>query len=163
MPKQIRRKLDGKSERCIFTGYNENSKEYILYNPVIKKFTINKDVEFKEAKAWNGSVDKTMIVGEKIPYGQVDVEKHIEQVGKKYTQSQSLVKGTPKRNPRNYIQGESSRLVSQSTPGPQSSNDYGPNTRKTRTLQEIYEELDNHLIFSLFSYQPTFVEEAIKE
>jgi hypothetical protein len=38
-----------------------------------------------------------------------------------------------------------------------------PNTRKTRSLQEIYEELDNHSNFALFTCQPTFFEEEIKE
>jgi len=38
-----------------------------------------------------------------------------------------------------------------------------PNNRKTRILEEIYEELDNHSTFAFFSCQPTFFEEEIKE
>jgi len=44
IPKELRRKLDDKSEKCIFLGYNEHSKAYKLYNPVIKKVIISKNV-----------------------------------------------------------------------------------------------------------------------
>jgi len=56
IPKQLRIKLDDKSEKYIFTSYSEKSKAYRLYNPNTKKFIINRHVEFKEDEAWNGSV-----------------------------------------------------------------------------------------------------------
>ncbi|RDY05840.1 hypothetical protein CR513_10270, partial [Mucuna pruriens] len=37
VPDQLRKKLDDKGEKCIFIGYNTNSKAYKLYNPVTKK------------------------------------------------------------------------------------------------------------------------------
>ena len=58
VPQQMRRNLDERSEKCVFVGYNEDSKEYRLYNPITKKYVINKDVEFKEEEVWNGSIDK---------------------------------------------------------------------------------------------------------
>jgi len=61
------RKLNNISEKCIFTGHSEQSKAYKLYNPFTKKFIINKDVEFKETKAWDGHIDKMMTVGVAIP------------------------------------------------------------------------------------------------
>jgi hypothetical protein len=79
VPKQLRIKLDDRSEKCIFTGYSEQSKAYRLYNPITTKFIISRDVEFKEVEAWNGSVDKTMAIRETISYGQVDVEEESEQ------------------------------------------------------------------------------------
>ena len=57
--------------RCIFTGYIEHSKVYILENPVTKKIIISKDVDFKQVESYNVIVDKTIIVLAKIPYRHV--------------------------------------------------------------------------------------------
>jgi len=43
-------------------GYSEKLKAYRLYNLVTKKFIISKDVEFKETKAWDGSIYMTIEV-----------------------------------------------------------------------------------------------------
>lgn len=59
VPKQIRRKLDDKSEKCIFLGYSEQSKAYKLCNLVTKKTIIIRDVKFLEYQAWNNDVDGT--------------------------------------------------------------------------------------------------------
>jgi hypothetical protein len=48
VPVEMRRKLDDKSERCIFVGYNEESRALKLYNPITQKYVINRDVQFKE-------------------------------------------------------------------------------------------------------------------
>jgi hypothetical protein len=45
---EIRRKLDDRSERCIFVGYSEESRAYKIYNPITQKYVINRDVQFKE-------------------------------------------------------------------------------------------------------------------
>ena len=50
IPDEHRRKLDKKSECCIFTGYNEQHKEYKLYNPVTKQLVVSRDVKFIEDK-----------------------------------------------------------------------------------------------------------------
>jgi hypothetical protein len=47
VPKQTRSKLDDKSEKCIFIGYDEQSKAYKLFNPIIKKVIVSRDVVFK--------------------------------------------------------------------------------------------------------------------
>ena len=44
VPEEIRRKLDDRSEKCIFIGYSEHSKPYKLYNPIKKKFIVSRDV-----------------------------------------------------------------------------------------------------------------------
>ena len=59
VPKKLRKKLDDRSEKCIFVGYSEQSKSYILYNPITKKFIISKDVKFFENKSWFDHVDET--------------------------------------------------------------------------------------------------------
>ena len=44
IPDQLRKKLDSNGEKCIFIGYNEESKACRLYNPSTKKFVISRDV-----------------------------------------------------------------------------------------------------------------------
>ena len=48
IPSELRKKLDDRSEKCIFTGYNETSKSYRLYNPISKKLILSRDVKFLE-------------------------------------------------------------------------------------------------------------------
>ena len=43
-----RRKLDDKSKKFIFIGYNTNSKGYKLYNPNNEKTIISSDMDFDE-------------------------------------------------------------------------------------------------------------------
>ena len=52
VPQKLRKKIDDRSERCILVGYSEESKAYILYNPLTKKFVLNRDVKFSENKSW---------------------------------------------------------------------------------------------------------------
>ena len=48
VPSELRKKLDDKSEKCIFIGYSEESNAYRLYNPISKKLIIRRDVKFEE-------------------------------------------------------------------------------------------------------------------
>jgi hypothetical protein len=48
---QVRTKLDDKSKKIIFVGYNQKSKWYKVYNPNKGNMVINKDVEFNEEGA----------------------------------------------------------------------------------------------------------------
>jgi hypothetical protein len=48
IPSELRKKLDDRSDKCIFTGYNETSKSYRLYNPISKKLILSRDVKFLE-------------------------------------------------------------------------------------------------------------------
>ena len=48
VPDERRTKLDDKSEKFIFIGYDTNSKGYKLYNPKNGKTVINRDVTFNE-------------------------------------------------------------------------------------------------------------------
>jgi hypothetical protein len=48
IPSELRKKLDDRSEKCIFTGYSETSKAYKLYNPISKKLILSRDVKFLE-------------------------------------------------------------------------------------------------------------------
>lgn len=53
VPKQLRKKLDDRSDKCIFLGYDEESKAYKLYKPITKKVIISRDVLFKEEDSWD--------------------------------------------------------------------------------------------------------------
>ena len=48
VPKEKRRKLASKSEKCIFIRYKDGVKGYKLWNPVTRKIVYNRDVIFIE-------------------------------------------------------------------------------------------------------------------
>ena len=53
VPDERREKLDDKSERFIFIGYDSSSKGYKQYNPNKKKTVVNWDVVFDEEGQWD--------------------------------------------------------------------------------------------------------------
>ena len=53
VPEELRKKLDDRSEKCIFIGYSEQSKEFWLYNPISNKFVTSRDVKFIEDHSWH--------------------------------------------------------------------------------------------------------------
>lgn len=46
-------KLDEKFKKCLFIGYYPESKAYKLYNPLLCKVIISRDVVFYEDTRWN--------------------------------------------------------------------------------------------------------------
>ena len=60
IPSELRKKLDDRSKKCIFTGYSETSKAYRLYNPITKKLILSRDVQFLENQFWNDSENQQM-------------------------------------------------------------------------------------------------------
>ena len=46
-------KLDDKSDKFVFIGYDSNSKGYKLYNPSNEKTIISRDMEFNEEEEWD--------------------------------------------------------------------------------------------------------------
>ncbi|KAL0550376.1 hypothetical protein IC582_014885 [Cucumis melo] len=53
IPTQKCCKLDDRSEKYVFVGYDASSKGYKLYNPVTKKMIVSRDVVFDEEASWN--------------------------------------------------------------------------------------------------------------
>ena len=53
VPKDLRTKLDDKSEKFVFIGYDSRSKGYKLFNPRNNKVIISRDVEFDEEGIWD--------------------------------------------------------------------------------------------------------------
>ncbi|XP_024966042.1 uncharacterized protein LOC112506260 [Cynara cardunculus var. scolymus] len=47
------KKLDDRSHKCVLLGVNTESKAYRLYDPILKKIIISRDVIFEEEAKWN--------------------------------------------------------------------------------------------------------------
>ena len=52
VPKEKRRKLDAKAEKCILVGYSDEEKGYKCYNPRTKQARVSRDVVFDESASW---------------------------------------------------------------------------------------------------------------
>nr|GEV87406.1 NB-ARC domains-containing protein [Tanacetum cinerariifolium] len=59
VPSQMRLKLDDRSEKHVFVGYDKQSKGFKLYNPVTRKVVVSRDVEFDEEGSWDWSVQES--------------------------------------------------------------------------------------------------------
>ncbi|KAL0334102.1 UNVERIFIED_CONTAM: Retrovirus-related Pol polyprotein from transposon TNT 1-94 [Sesamum angustifolium] len=58
IPIEKRHKLEEKTEKGIFLGYNTQSKGYRIYNLKTKKLIISRDIEFDEDAMWNWDEEK---------------------------------------------------------------------------------------------------------
>ena len=52
VPKEKRRKLDAKAEKCILVGYSDEQKGYKCYNTRTKQARVSRDVVFDESASW---------------------------------------------------------------------------------------------------------------
>jgi hypothetical protein len=52
IPKEKRKKLDAKAEKCILVGYSDEQKGYKCYNPQTKQACVSRDVVFDESTSW---------------------------------------------------------------------------------------------------------------
>jgi len=115
----MKRKLDDRSERCIFVGYSEESRAYKLYNPITQKYVINKDVQFKEDEAWDGSIDKSISEGAVLPREDDDGAEQAEEDGQMVPHAHTPAARSPTRlapefspsqfrTPRTHERGEPS-------------------------------------------------------
>nr|GEY28217.1 retrovirus-related Pol polyprotein from transposon TNT 1-94 [Tanacetum cinerariifolium] len=108
---QRRLKLDDRSEKHVFVGYDKQSKGYRLYNPVTKKVVVSRDVEFDEKGSWDWSIQES----ERYDFLYMTDEEETDESSEEAQQPQSL---TPTQD------------------SPSSSSKGEP---KTRSLQELYE------------------------
>ena len=58
VPNQERSKLDNKSKKLVFIGYNPTSKGYKLYNPSTGKVIVSRNAEFDEEGSWDWSTQE---------------------------------------------------------------------------------------------------------
>ena len=52
VPKEKRKKLDAKAEKCTLVGYSDEQKDYKCYNPRTKQACVSRDVVFDESVWW---------------------------------------------------------------------------------------------------------------
>lgn len=53
IPNEKRKKPDDKGEKCVFLDISEAFKAYKLFNPLINKIVISRDIIFDENDTWN--------------------------------------------------------------------------------------------------------------
>lgn len=62
IPDVKRTKLDSRSSKCVLLRVSEETKGYIIYNPITKKVMISRDVIFEENKIWNWTESVTNVL-----------------------------------------------------------------------------------------------------
>ena len=97
VPKELRRKLDDRSEKCIFLGYSEHFNAYKLYNHVTKKLIVRKDVKFQEDNSWDNQTNE--IIVDNIP--SIKEDKQVKSTGQQVS---------PPRLPRLQVQGQGEQI-----------------------------------------------------
>ena len=72
--------MDDKGVKCIFIGYNPESKAYKLYNPLNNKMILSRDVKFLENHLWYGLTDESPSITSKVPImSKEDVDEQQEE------------------------------------------------------------------------------------
>ncbi|PWA98023.1 hypothetical protein CTI12_AA024020 [Artemisia annua] len=135
VPSQRRSKLDDKSEKHVFVGYDKQSKGYKLYNPITGKVVVSRDVEFDEEEAWDWSIKEN----ERYDFLPMTDKEETSESSEEVQQPQSP---TPIQN------------------SPSSSSEGEP---KTRSLQELYEITEEIPLLCLYAdCEPLVFEEAMR-
>ncbi|KZV28520.1 hypothetical protein F511_15600 [Dorcoceras hygrometricum] len=143
VPEQERSKLDDRSRKLVFIGYNENSKGYKLFSPDSRRIVISRDVEFDEDATWNWRSKTENDSYDIFPYfdEETDMEQEVEQQDPTPPPSSGL----------------------SNTPGSSS----GEKTPKYRSLADIYNEtqaIDGMNLFCLLAdAEPLSFDEAEKD
>ncbi|GJW77232.1 retrovirus-related pol polyprotein from transposon TNT 1-94 [Tanacetum coccineum] len=134
VPSQRRFKLDDRSEKHVFVGYDKQSKGYKLYNPITRKVVVSRDVEFDEEGSWDLSIEEN----ERYDFLPMTDE---EETGESGEEPESPTP-TPTQD------------------SPLSSSEREP---KTRSLQELYEVTDEIPLLCLYAdCEPLVFEHVIK-
>ncbi|KAJ7961681.1 Retrovirus-related Pol polyprotein from transposon TNT 1-94 [Quillaja saponaria] len=135
VPDQERSKLDDRSVKYVFIGYDSNSKGYKLYNPRNGKIIVSRDVEFNEDETWEWDVQEEENYNF-FPYfeEEQDIEAPLEAI----------------------------TLLPSPTPSSEKSSSEG--SPKTRSLIDLYENTevieDVNLFCLVADSEPLFFEEA---
>nr|KYP66220.1 Retrovirus-related Pol polyprotein from transposon TNT 1-94 [Cajanus cajan] len=140
VPDEKRSKLDDKSEKYIFIGYDANSKGYKLYNPDSRKTIISRNVVFDEEGEWDWSTNC-----EDHTFFPCVEEDDVEQ-----QQQPQETPTTPPTSPNTTLQDY------------ESSSERMPRFRSLQEIYEATENLDNVTLFCLFAdCEPMNFQEAI--
>ncbi|GKA13910.1 retrovirus-related pol polyprotein from transposon TNT 1-94 [Tanacetum coccineum] len=135
VPSQRGSKLDDKSKKHVFVGYDKQSKGYKLYNPVTRKVVVSRDVDFGKEGSWDWSIEEN----ERYDFIPMTDEEETGESGDEVQQPEIL---TPTQD------------------SPLSSSEGEP---KTISLQELYEVTDEIPFLCLYANcEPLVFEEAMK-
>ncbi|GKA50384.1 retrovirus-related pol polyprotein from transposon TNT 1-94, partial [Tanacetum coccineum] len=115
VPSQKRSKLDDRSEKHVFVGYDKQSKGYKLYNPVTRKVVVSRDVEFEEEGSWDWSIEEN----ERYDFLPMTGVEETCESGEEVQQPESLTPTPTQDSPSSLSEGEP----------------------KARSLQELYEAM----------------------
>ncbi|GJY66091.1 retrovirus-related pol polyprotein from transposon TNT 1-94 [Tanacetum coccineum] len=138
VPSQRRSKLDDRSKKHVFVGYDKQSKGYKLYNPVTRKVVVSRDVEFEEEGSWDWSIEEN----ERYDFVPMIDEEETGESGDEVQKPES-----PTPTPTQDL--------------PLSSSEREP---KTRSLQELYEVTDEIPLLCLYAdCEPLVFEEVMKK
>jgi hypothetical protein len=154
IPSKLRQKLDGKSVKCIFIGYSDESKAYRCYDPLTEKLYVSRDVIFDEGGVYFKDESKGNLV---TPYIEnlIPDDNDSSKYPSTMTISGSSTRGSPSLVPS-----------SPSTSSPVDTQAESPTSppRKTRSLKEIYETsryANDHFAFvSSANVEPVNFKEA---
>ncbi|GJV20713.1 retrovirus-related pol polyprotein from transposon TNT 1-94 [Tanacetum coccineum] len=136
VPSQRRSKLNDRSEKHVFVGYDKQSKGYKLYNPVTRKVVVSRDVEFEEEGSWDWSIEEKKVLTIFL-----------------YRRNKTGESGDEVQQPK-------SQTPTPTQDSPLSSSEGEP---KTRSLQELYEVTDEIPLLCLYvDCEPLVFEEAMK-
>ncbi|KAG7553295.1 hypothetical protein ISN45_Aa06g038290 [Arabidopsis thaliana x Arabidopsis arenosa] len=143
VPDEKRSKLDDKSEKYIFIGYDNNSKGYKLYNPDTKKTIISRNVVFDEEGEWDWKSNEE----------DYNFFPHFEEDDSELTREEP-----PREEP-------TTPPTSPTSPqGEESSSERTPHFRSLQELYEVTENQDNLTLFCLFAEcEPMDFQEAIEK
>ncbi|KAM2556520.1 hypothetical protein TB2_013736 [Malus domestica] len=150
-----RTKLNDKSEKFIFIGYDSYSKGYKLYNPNNGKTVISRDVTFDEEREWDfgphaGDLHFFPQFEEENEQGMMEQARRVQQ--------ESI---TPPISPTSTNHGNSPASASSS--GSLNEREV-PRIRSLRDLYEVAERLDNPTLFCLFAdCEPIDFQEAMQD
>ncbi|KAL0320216.1 UNVERIFIED_CONTAM: Retrovirus-related Pol polyprotein from transposon TNT 1-94 [Sesamum radiatum] len=129
-----RTKLEDRSKKMVFLGYDESSKGYKCFDHIAKKVAISRDVEFEEDASWNWNIKK----GEMYYFLP-----HLEE---------------EEENEEQEVEGDNS------TPSTPSSSDRSPRYRSINDIYNATERMNDDNLFCLFmNDEPLSFEEAVKE
>ncbi|KAM1689023.1 hypothetical protein ACFX2K_036826 [Malus domestica] len=150
-----RTKLDDKSEKFIFIGYDSNSKGYKLYNLNNGNMVISRDVTFDEEGEWDfGSHAGDLSF---FPQFEEENEQGMMEQTRKVQQESTTSPVSPTST--NHGSSPASSLSSGSL-----NEREVPRTRSLRDLYEVAERLDNPTLFCLFAdCEPVNFEEAVQD
>ncbi|GJU58201.1 retrovirus-related pol polyprotein from transposon TNT 1-94 [Tanacetum coccineum] len=143
VPDQRRTKLDDKSKKYMFIGYDEKIKAYRLFDPIEKKVTVSRDVYVDEESAWDWT---TQNIG--------DLEQQPDH------DSQTIIH-VPHTT---YERGECSNASQPNQFLDDDDDDDEPRQPRMRSLQDLYESTNEmHFVCLLADSESIKFEEVIRD